>query len=116
MQIEREMMRGAGPVAVMKLLERGEMYGYEIVQALSTRTDGLLSMGQSTLYPMLYNLEAKEFVTSREKTAESGRMRRYYSLTGKGKRRLADDTKQWQAVVKAMAALGVTDAVAGAAR
>ena len=60
--IEGEFLRGAGPVAVLKLLERGEMYGYEIVEALEKRTDGVLAMGQSTLYPMLYNLEAKGFV------------------------------------------------------
>ena len=113
MEIEREMMRGAGPVAVLKLLERGEMYGYELVQALTGRTDGVLAMGQSTLYPMLYNLEAKGHVTSREKTAESGRVRRYYSLTAKGKRRLAEDTAQWKALVKAMTKLGVTGPAAG---
>ncbi len=47
--IEREFLRGAGPVAVLKLLERGEMYGYEIVEALERRTDGVLAKGQSTL-------------------------------------------------------------------
>ncbi|MFM8699238.1 MAG: PadR family transcriptional regulator, partial [Phycisphaerales bacterium] len=51
--IEGEFLRGAGPVAVLKLLERGEMYGYEVVEALERRTDGVLAMGQSTLYPML---------------------------------------------------------------
>jgi PadR family transcriptional regulator len=53
MKIERELMRGAGPVAVLKLLESGEKYGYELVKALAKRSDGVLAMGQSTLYPML---------------------------------------------------------------
>ncbi len=107
MRIERELMRGAGPVAVMKLLERGEMYGYEIVEALAKRTDGVLTMGQSTLYPMLYNLEAKGLITSRVDNT-GPRPRRYYHLTSKGKRKLAKDTQQWQAVSQAMGALGVT--------
>jgi PadR family transcriptional regulator PadR len=56
MKLERELMRGAGPTAVMKLLSKRAMYGYELVEALNERTQGVLAMGQSTLYPMLYNL------------------------------------------------------------
>ena len=107
MRIERELMRGAGPVAVLKLLERGEMYGYQLVEALSRRSNGVLSMGQSTLYPMLYNLEAKALIRSRQSQSPEGRPRRYYSLTAKGKKRLAQDTKQWEAAIGAMQALGI---------
>ena len=64
MRIERELMRGAGPVAVLKLLGRCEMYGYELVKALTEQSGGVLEMGQSTLYPMLYNLEAKGLIPS----------------------------------------------------
>lgn len=107
MRVERELMRGAGPVAVLKLLEDGPKYGYELIDALSRRSDGVLDMGQSTLYPLLYNLEAQKLIRPEWREAESGRQRKYYSLTAKGKRRLADDTKQWHAVVKALAGLGV---------
>ncbi len=46
MPIERELMPGAGPVAVLQLLEHGEMYGYQLVEAVSRNTDGVLAMGQ----------------------------------------------------------------------
>ena len=59
MRIERELMRGAGPAAVMRLLSGGEKYGYQLVELLDRQSDGVLAMGQSTLYPLLYNLEAK---------------------------------------------------------
>src|SRR5689334_3757799 len=91
MRIERELMRGAGPVAVLKLLERSEMYGYQLVEALAQRTEGVLDMGQSTLYPLLYNLEAKGLIEATWRDGDSGRERKYYRLTSKGKRRLADD-------------------------
>ncbi len=107
MRIERELMRGAGPVAVLKLLERREMYGYELVETLAAKSNGVLDMGQSTLYPMLYNLEAQGFVKAQWREAESGRQRKYYALTGKGKKRLAAETKQWRAVAGAMSALGI---------
>jgi len=100
-------MRGAGPVAVLKLLERREMYGYELVEALARQSQGVLQMGQSTLYPLLYNLEAKGLIESDWRATPAGRQRRYYRLTRKGKTRLVEQTRQWQAVAQAMQALGV---------
>lgn len=107
MRIERELMRGAGPVAVLKLLQSGEMYGYEVVAALAKVSDGVLDMGQSTLYPMLYNLEAKGLIEGAWREATSGRDRKYYRLTDAGHKKLAADTKQWEALASAMASLGI---------
>ena len=106
MRIERELMRGAGPVAILKLLSQREMYGYELVEALSKHSDGVLKMGQSTLYPMLYNLEAKRLVSSRI-DKQGPRPRKYYKLTANGETRLAEGTEQWRAVLNAMASLGI---------
>lgn len=107
MRIERELMRGAGPVAVLTLLQRDEMYGYELVEALARRTKGVLDMGQSTLYPMLYNLEAKGLIASRWDQSDSGRERRYYRLTTKGRRQLSADSQAWSRLFEAMRSLGV---------
>ena len=106
MRLERELMRGAGPTAVMQLLAGGEKYGYELVEALSRLSNGVLAMGQSTLYPLLYNLEAKGLIASRNQDA-GGRPRKYYRLTDRGKRQLARDRKQWEALSSAMGKLGV---------
>ena len=108
MKLEREMMRGAGPTAVLQLLSTGEFYGYELVEALERQSEGVLAMGQSTLYPMLYNLEAKKLVTSRTADGPNGRPRRYYRLTAKGKKKLKSDKQQWTALQTAMTSLGVT--------
>jgi len=107
MRLERELMRGVGPVAVLKLLESGEMYGYELVDVLARRTDGALAMGQSTLYPMLYNLEGKGLITSVWRERDGERPRKYYSLTGKGKRKLAEDSRQLETMTRALTALGL---------
>ena len=114
MKRERELMRGAGPVAILKLLQRSEMYGYELVDALSRRSAGVLTMGQSTLYPLLYNLEAKGLIKGDWREADSGRERKYYRLTDKGRKRLVADMKQWQALAGAMSGLGILDPVSPA--
>lgn len=108
MKLEREMMRGAGPTAVMQLLASEEMYGYQIVETLAQQSQGVFELGQSTLYPMLYNLESKGLVKSKQKVGDNGRQRRYYQLTAKGKKKLETDKQQWSALIKGMGALGLT--------
>jgi PadR family transcriptional regulator PadR len=115
MRIERELMRGAGPVAVLKLLESGAKYGYELVEQLAKASDGVLDMGQATLYPLLYNLEAQGLVRAEWREDEAPRPRKYYTLTAKGKKRLAHDVAQWRAVEHAMRGIGVLQPVLGGA-
>ena len=107
MRIERELMRGAGPVAIMQLLAERERYGYELTAALDARSEGILAMGHSTLYPLLYNLEAKGLIVGTWRDAESGRERKYYALTARGRAHLTEQRKQWRALSAAMSRLGV---------
>ena len=107
MKVERELIRGAGPVAVLQLLKRREMYGYELVEALSRRTDGVLAMGQSTLYPLLYGLETKRLVESRWVATPAGRKRRYYRLTDRGAALLDQRRAEWRDLFEAMIGIGV---------
>ena len=108
MTLEREWMRGAAPLAVLTLLDRREMYGYELVEALERDSGGLLSMGQSTVYPLLYNLEGQGLVTPVWRTAPTGRRRKYYRLTPRGRRWMESQRAQWETLVAAMGRLGVT--------
>lgn len=113
MTLEREWMRGAAPLAVLTLLDRREMYGYELVEALERDSGGLLAMGQSTVYPLLYNLEGKGHITSETRVAPSGRRRKYYRATSKGRKWLERQRAQWATLVEAMGSLGVTDGADG---
>jgi PadR family transcriptional regulator PadR len=104
--VDDQFIRGAGMLAVLKVLERGELYGYAIVEALAKTPGDALHLEQSTVYPMLYNLEGKGLVRSR--WDESGaRPRKYYALTAAGRKRLAADADQWRSVTAAMEALGL---------
>lgn len=108
MSLEREWIRGAGPLAVLTLLEQGEMYGYELCEALEERSGNLLGMGQSTVYTLLYALEERGFVRTRKRAAPTGRTRKYYRLTAKGRERLKDQQGQWSRLVEALTRLGVS--------
>lgn len=107
MRLPPELMRGAGPIAVLKLLESREMYGYEMIESLSKTADGVLDLGQATLYPMLYNLEEKGWVASKWRESGSGRRRKYYGLTAAGRRELASRLKQWRSLEAALRELRI---------
>ena len=94
MRFERELLKGVAPVVVLEILSRGRMYGYELSEAVSSRSGDVLTLGNGTLYPLLYNLEAQKLVKGQWETSESGRKRRYYSITSKGKTRLASQKEQ----------------------
>jgi len=89
MKFESQLLKGIAPVVVLEILSRGEMYGYELSRAIEQRSGDILTLGKGTLYPLLYNLEAKKLVTATWQEADSGRKRRYYSITSKGKSQLA---------------------------
>ncbi|MHC4070387.1 MAG: PadR family transcriptional regulator [Planctomycetota bacterium] len=94
MKFESQLLKGIAPVVVLEILSRGQMYGYELSQAIEQRSGDILTLGKGTLYPLLYNLEAKKLVRGKWEQADSGRKRRYYSVTSKGKAQLAKQKEQ----------------------
>jgi PadR family transcriptional regulator len=103
--IERELKRGSLELIVLRLLEPGESYGYEIVTKLTTQTNGALGVTDGTLYPVLYRLERAGFVAVRWETPERGVPRKYYRLTPSGRDELARLKHEWQSFADAMAKL-----------
>ncbi len=94
MKFERELLKGIAPVVVLEILSRGRMYGYELSEAIEAESKKILTLGQGTLYPLLYNLEAQKLIKGEWETISSGRNRKYYSITSKGKERLDTDRVQ----------------------
>ena len=94
MKFESQLLKGIAPVVVLEILSRGQMYGYELSQAIEQRSGDILTLGKGTLYPLLYNLEAKKLIKGKWQQANSGRKRRYYSITSKGKSQLAKQKAQ----------------------
>ncbi len=103
MKFERELLKGVAPVVVLEILSRGRMYGYELSEAIEQRSGNILSLGKGTLYPLLYNLEAKGFVQAEWEENESKRKRRYYSITSEGKDQLARQKEQWRQLQQGVA-------------
>jgi PadR family transcriptional regulator PadR len=88
-------MNGVPELLVLRLLHQEEMYGYELVQAIHSRSGAVIAIGEGVVYPVLHALESDGALKSRRKTV-NGRSRIYYSVTAKGSRRLADLSGAWR--------------------
>jgi PadR family transcriptional regulator PadR len=94
-------MNGVPELLILRLLQQDEMYGYEIVQALRSRTGTVISVGEGVVYPVLHGLERDGALASRRKTVK-GRSRIYYSVTAVGAHRLADLSETWTSLATAI--------------
>lgn len=87
-------MNGVPELLILQLLHGHEMYGYELVQAIRTKTGDVVSAGEGVVYPVLHALEQDGAIRSRRGSV-NGRSRIYYSLTAAGARRLAGLAEEW---------------------
>ena len=95
MKIDKSLMTGSTTMLILSLLAREEMYGYQMITELSRRSDDTFALKEGTLYPILHTLEAEGLVTVREREAETGRVRKYYRITRKGRKALEEKKEEW---------------------
>lgn len=94
-------MNGVPELLVLRLLRGREMYGYEIVQAIRSETDEVVSLGEGVVYPLLHALERSGALTSR-RAVVGGRSRIYYALSPKGDARLNELAGVWSRLTLAL--------------
>ncbi|MDN9009840.1 PadR family transcriptional regulator [Brevibacillus laterosporus] len=94
MKINKELMKGSTVILILTLLERKEMYGYEIAKEIEKNSDGIFTLKEGTMYPILHSLESNAFVESYWKEYD-GRKRKYYRITDEGLAHLRDKRKEW---------------------
>lgn len=103
MQFSKEILKGSIEIIVLKVLsELEEAYGYQLLKAIQDESQDIFAFQESTLYPLLYRLEGKGYLQSERKKAPTGKERRYYSLTTKGKKELSSKILEFKHYVKGM--------------
>jgi PadR family transcriptional regulator PadR len=91
-----EVIKGTLEMIVLEVLQHQPMHGWGITELIERRSGGLLSVNQGSLYPALYRLVARGWVSSEWHNTENNRSARYYSLTRAGRKQLAAERAQWQ--------------------
>lgn len=96
---------GHTELLVLSLLAGEDMYGYQIITELARRSENVFEMKEGTLYPVLHGLWKEGQVECYEREAASGRVRKYYRLTGKGRRELKREREEWERYERGMSAV-----------
>ena len=94
MEFDKGLVGGSTPLLVLTLLEREDMYGYQIIKELERRSENAFQFKEGTLYPVLKKLEHGGLVTAYEADA-NGRTRKYYHITPSGLKHLAEEKEAW---------------------
>lgn len=97
-----ELIKGSTDSLLLCLLGQQPMYGYQIIRELENRSQGYFQYKEGTLYPALHRLEKMGLLRASWHTTPSGRQRRYYHITEKGRATLVEHRSQWLDFLVAM--------------
>ncbi len=89
---------GTLDLLVLRTLTRGAGHGYGILLQIHEASGNLLRVEEGSLYPALHRLETNGLLQSEWMTSENNRRAKYYSLTAKGRRQLAEEERNWERV------------------
>src|SRR5919109_5079206 len=93
--LDRELKKGSAELLVLSLLEARPRHGYKISKLIERRSEGRRRFHMASLYPLLYRLEERGWITGRWVEKAGERRRRYYKLTPEGRRVLARQRRTW---------------------
>jgi transcriptional regulator len=101
-----DLFRGTLDVMILQTLETlGPLHGYAISARLEQVSGGALQLKMGTLYPGLMRLEQQGSVRGRWGTTENSRRARFYELTPRGRRQLANEREAWDRMATIMSTL-----------
>ena len=101
MPVEKSLISGSTSMLLLRLLEEKDMYGYEMIETLESRSNHVFSLKAGTLYPLLHLLEEKNYLHSYESDVK-GKTRKYYRITKDGIRYLKTRKEEWQEYAQAV--------------
>jgi len=98
-----DLLQGTLDMLVLKALSRGPMHGYEVTRWIQQTSDDALQVEEGSLYPALYRMEKRGWITSEEGLSENNRRARYYKLTRAGRKQLEAESSAWDRLTEAIA-------------
>jgi PadR family transcriptional regulator, regulatory protein PadR len=101
--METDLKRASAELLILSLLEARSRHGYELCKLIETRSGGVLSFNVASLYPLLYRLEDRGWLTGKWVEKPGQRRRRYYRISAAGKKILAEQRSEWETLVAAIA-------------
>ena len=97
-----DLMQGTLELLILKTLSRESTHGYGIAQRIHEAVDDLLKVEDGSLYPALYRMEERGWITSDWGVSENNRRAKFYKLTRAGRKQLDAESANWQRISQAV--------------
>jgi transcriptional regulator len=98
-----ELLQGTLDMLILRTLQWGDQHGHGISVAIRASSDEVLQVDHGSLYPALHRLRRQGWIAAEWKLTENKQRARYYRLTAKGKKALAEEESRWNRMVAAIA-------------
>jgi len=98
-----DLLQGTLDMLILKAVSLGPLHGYGIIQRIRQMSGEMLEVEQGSLYPALYRIEQRGWVSSKWDLNETGRRAKFYTLTKAGKSQLEAEEASWDRLVLAIA-------------
>ncbi len=96
MAARTDLLQGTLDLLILKTLVLGSLHGWGISKRLRQLSSEVLEVGQGSLYPALYRLEDRGWISAEWRTSDEGRRAKFYLLTADGRKQLAVERSQWR--------------------
>jgi PadR family transcriptional regulator len=101
--MSKEVLQGTLDLMVLRTLETmGPQHGFGLAKRILQISEGILDLNQGTLYPALLRLEERRWIKSRWGISDNNRRAKFYELTARGHRRIAQEAESWELTVTVM--------------
>ena len=98
-----DLLQGTLDMLILKAVSLGPLHGYGIIQRIRQMSDEMLDVEQGSLYPALYRIEQRGWLSSKWDLNETGRRAKFYTLTKAGSRQLEAEEASWDRLALAIA-------------
>ncbi|MGO8699739.1 MAG: PadR family transcriptional regulator [Limisphaerales bacterium] len=97
-----QLLQGTLDLLILRTLVAGPMHGYSIAQRIQERSQDVLVVEEGSLYPCLYRMEEKGWITAEWGKSDNNRRAKFYSLTRSGRKQLEEETVLWERIHRAI--------------
>lgn len=98
-----DLLQGTLDMLILKAVSLGPLHGYGIIQRIRQMSGEMLEVEQGSLYPALYRIEQRGWVSSKWDLNETGRRAKFYTLTKAGRAQLEAEEASWDRLALAIA-------------
>jgi len=92
-----DLLHGTLDLLILRSLGMSRMHGWAISKHIQAISEDVLEVNQGSLYPALYRLEGRGWITADWEVTATGRRAKVYTLTRSGRKQLAQEESQWEA-------------------